>query len=351
MAITAQMVKELREKTGVGMMDCKTALNETNGDMEAAVDWLRTKGLAKAAKKAGRVAVEGLVGVASSDNRAAMIELNSETDFVARNDQFQSLVKAVTEAALKTDGAVESVLRAPMSGGATVESAITSAVSTIGENMTLRRSAVLSVDQGVVASYVHAAMSPGLGKIGVLVGLKSPGDKARLTALGRQVAMHIAAASPLAVDQGVVASYVHAAMSPGLGKIGVLVGLKSSGDQAKLTALGRQVAMHIAAASPLAVDEKRIDPQTIARERAIFAEQAKESGKPEAIIEKMVEGRLRKFYEESTLLKQAFVIDTERTVETVLKDAAKDLGGAVTVTDFVVFRLGEGAQREEQEAA
>ena len=158
MAITAQMVKELREKTGVGMMDCKTALNETNGDMEAAIDWLRTKGLAKAAKKAGRVAVEGLVGVAGSGNRAAMIELNSETDFVARNEQFQSLVKAVTEAALKTDGAVESVLRAPISGSATVESAITDAVSTIGENMTLRRSAVLSVDQGVVASYVHAAM-------------------------------------------------------------------------------------------------------------------------------------------------------------------------------------------------
>jgi elongation factor Ts len=297
MAITAQMVKELREKTGAGMMDCKTALTETNGDMEAAIDWLRAKGLSKAAKKAGRVAVEGLVGVAGSGNRAAMIELNSETDFVARNEQFQSLVKTVTEAALKTDGHVESVLRAPMSGGGTVESAITNAVSTIGENMTLRRSAVLSVDQGVVASYVHAAMSPGLGKIGVLVGLKS------------------------------------------------------AGDNAKLTALGRQVAMHIAAASPLAVDEKRIDPQTIARERAIFAEQAKESGKPEAIIEKMVDGRMRKFYEESTLLKQAFVIDTERTVETVLKDAAKDLGGAVVVTDFVVFRLGEGAQREEQEAA
>ena len=271
--ITAQMVKELREKTGAGMMDCKTALTETNGDMEAAIDWLRAKGLSKAAKKAGRVAVEGLVGVAGSGNRAAMIELNSETDFVARNEQFQSLVKAVTEAALKTDGDVESVLRAPMSGGGTVESAITNAVSTIGENMTLRRSAVLSVDQGVVASYVHAAMSPGLGKIGVLVAVKS------------------------------------------------------SGDQTKLSVLGRQVAMHIAAASPLAVDEKRIDPQTIARERAIFAEQAKESGKPEAIIEKMVEGRLRKFYEESTLLKQAFVIDTERTVETVLKDAAKDLGG------------------------
>ena len=216
---------------------------------------------------------------------------------MARNDQFQSLVKSVTEAALKTDGDVESVLRAQMSGGTTVESAITNAVSTIGENMTLRRSAVLSVDQGVVASYVHAAISPGLGKIGVLVGLRS------------------------------------------------------SGDKAKLNALGRQVAMHIAAASPIAVDAERIDPQIIARERAIFAEQAKESGKPEAIIEKMVEGRLRKFYEESTLLKQAFVIDTDRTVETVLKEAAKDLGGTVTVTDFVVFRLGEGVQREEADAA
>ena len=297
MSITAQMVKELREKTGVGMMDCKTALNETNGDMEAAVDWLRTKGLAKAAKKAGRVAAEGLVGVAGSGNRAAMVELNSETDFVARNDQFQSLVRSVTEAALKTDGAVESVLKAPIAGGKTVESAVTDAVSTIGENMTLRRSAVLSVDQGVVASYVHAAMAPGLGKIGVLVGLKS------------------------------------------------------SGDQAKLTSLGRQVAMHIAAASPLAVDEKRIDPQTIARERAIFAEQAKESGKPANIIEKMVDGRMRKFFEESTLLKQAFIIDTEKTVEAVLAEAAKDVGGPVTVTDFVVFRLGEGVQREEQEAA
>ena len=296
MAITAQMVKDLREKTGVGMMDCKAALNETNGDMEAAVDWLRTKGLAKAAKKAGRVAVEGLVAVAGSGSRAAMIELNSETDFVARNDQFQALAKSIAEAALKTDGGVEAVLKAPINGGSTVEAAITAAVAKIGENMTLRRSAVLSVDQGVVASYVHAAIAPGLGKIGVLVGLKSPGDKA------------------------------------------------------KVTALGRQVAMHIAAASPLAVDAERIDPQTIARERAIFAEQAKESGKPANIIDKMVEGRLRKFYEEATLLKQAFVIDSERTVETVLKDAAKDLGGAVTVTDFIVFRLGEGVEREAEAA-
>jgi elongation factor Ts len=293
MAITAQMVKELREKTGVGMMDCKAALAETGGDMEAAVDWLRAKGLAKAAKKAGRVAAEGLIGVAGSDGhgRAAMVELNSETDFVSRNDQFQGLVKLVAHAALKTDGALASVLAQHASGHVTVKDAITDAVATIGENMTLRRSAVLSVDQGVVASYVHAAVSPGLGKIGVIVGLKS------------------------------------------------------SGDKEKLAALGRQVAMHIAAASPLAVDADRIDPETLKRERAIFAEQARESGKPENIIEKMVEGRMRKFYEESVLLKQAFVMDTERTVESVLKGAARDVGGPVTVTDFVVFRLGEGIEK------
>jgi elongation factor Ts len=260
--------------------------------MEAAVDWLRTKGLAKAAKKAGRVAVEGLVGVAGGGDRAAMIELNSETDFVARNDQFQTLAKSVAEAALKTDGTVEAVLRAPLAKGETVESAITDAVATIGENMTLRRAASLSVDEGVVASYVHAAIGPGLGKIGVIVGLKSAGDKE------------------------------------------------------KLTALGRQIAMHIAAASPLAVDADRIDKETLARERAIFAEQARESGKPENIVEKMVEGRMRKFFEESTLLKQAFIMDSERTVETVLKDAAKEVGGPVSVTDFVTFRLGEGIQRE-----
>ncbi len=295
-AITAQMVKELREKTGVGMMDCKTALNETNGDLEAAVDWLRTKGLAKAAKKAGRVAVEGLVAVAGSGDRAAMIELNSETDFVARNEQFQALAKSIAEAALKTNGDVASVLQAPIAGGTTVEAAITAAIAKIGENMTLRRAAILSVEGGIVASYVHAAISAGLGKIGVIVGLKS------------------------------------------------------SGDRTKLMALGRQIAMHVAAASPLAVDSSRIDPETITRERAIFAEQARESGKPEAIIEKMVEGRLRKFYEESTLLKQSFVMDSDRTVETVLKDAEKDLGGAVTVTDFIVFRLGEGIQRDAEAA-
>lgn len=296
MAITAQMVKDLREKTGAGMMDCKAALQETGGDIEAAVDWLRTKGLAKAAKKSGRVAAEGLIAIAEGGKRAAMVELNSETDFVSRNDQFQALVRQVADAALATDGRLESVLAAKVSGGQSVESAITEAIATIGENMTLRRAAALAVGDGVVASYVHAAIAPGLGKIGVIVALESGGDKAKLAALGKQIAMHVAAASPLAVD----------------------------------------------------VD--RLDAQTVERERAVFAEQARESGKPEAIIGKMVEGRLRKFYEEAVLLKQQFIMDTERTVETVLKDAAKDVGGAVTVTDFVAFRLGEGIQREEEAA-
>ena len=297
MAISAQLVKELREKTGAGMMDCKTALQESGGELEPAIDWLRTKGLAKAAKKAGRVAAEGPIAVADGGNRAAMVELNSETDFVSRNEQFQSLVRSVAEAALSTDGQLGSVLAAGVPGGRTVESAVTDAVATIGENMALRRTAVLSVDQGVVASYIHAAIAPGLGKIGVLAGLSS------------------------------------------------------SGDRAKLGALGRQIAMHIAAASPLAVDVDRLDPEAVRRERAVFAEQARESGKPESIIDKMVDGRLRKFYEEAVLLKQVFVMDGERTVETVLRDAAKDIGGAVTVTDFVAFRLGEGIQRNETDEA
>jgi elongation factor Ts len=297
MAITAQMVKELREKTGAGMMDCKTALTETNGDMEAAVDWLRTKGLAKAAKKAGRIAAEGLIAVAEADKRAAIVELNSETDFVSRNEQFQALARSIAGAALKTDGRLDSVLKAKLSNGKTVENAVTDAVATIGENMTLRRSAVLSVDEGAVGTYIHGAIAPGLGKIGVLVALKS------------------------------------------------------SGQAGSLGALGRQIAMHVAAASPLAVDVDRLDPQVVARERSVFAEQARESGKPEAIIAKMVEGRVRKFYEEAVLPKQAFVMDPERTVETVLRDAAKDVGGPVTVTDFVAFRLGEGIQRNETDEA
>ncbi len=298
MAITAQMVKELRDKTGVGMMDCKAALQENDGDIEAAVDWLRTKGLAKAAKKAGRVAAEGLIGVADGDGKAAIVELNAETDFVARNDQFQALGSAIASAALETDGSLASVLAAELPGaGKTVEAAITDAIATIGENMSLRRSDVLSVETGIVASYVHSAVAPGLGKIGIIVGLESAGDKAKLAELGRQVAMHIAAAAPLAVDVG------------------------------------------------------DLDSQTVERERAVFAEQARESGKPENIIEKMVEGRLRKFYEESVLLKQTFVIDGENTVEAVLKSAEADIGAPVSIAGFVAYRLGEGIEREESDFA
>jgi elongation factor Ts len=297
MAITAQMVKELREKTGVGMMDCKTALQETNGDIEAAVDWLRSRGLAKAAKKAGRVAAEGLIAVAEGESRAAIVELNSETDFVARNERFQQLASSIATVALGTDGSLPDVLAAKRDGSGTVEDAITAAVATIGENMTLRRSAVLSVSQGVVATYVHAAVAPGLGKIGVLVGMES------------------------------------------------------SGDKQKLAALGRQVAMHIAAANPLAVDADGLDAETVARERAVFAEQSRQSGKPEAIIEKMVDGRMRKFYEESVLLKQVFVIDGERSVEAAVKAAEADVGAPIKVTDFVVYRIGEGVEREDGDFA
>jgi elongation factor Ts len=298
MAITAQMVKELREKTGVGMMDCKAALQENDGHIEAAIDWLRTKGLAKAAKKAGRVAAEGLIGVADGDGKAAIVELNAETDFVARNDQFQALGSAIAAAALGTEGSLEAVASAELAGtGKSVETAITDAISTIGENMALRRSDVLSVEPGVIASYVHSAVAPGLGKIGILVALESAGDKAKLSALGRQVAMHIAAASPLAVDVG------------------------------------------------------DLNAETVNRERSVFAEQARESGKPENIIEKMVEGRLRKFYEESVLLKQTFVIDGENTVEAALKSAEADIGAPVRIAGFIAYRLGEGIAREESDFA
>jgi len=296
MSITAAMVKELREKSGAGMMDCKTALNESGGDMEAAVDWLRTKGLAKAAKKAGRVAAEGLVGVAADGAKAAVVELNSETDFVARNEGFQELVAKVTKIAVGTDGTVEALAAADLDGKP-VSEAITDAIATIGENMTLRRSAVLSVNEGVVSTYVH-------GKV---------------------------------VD--------------GLGKIGVLVALDSSGDKDKLNALGRQIAMHVAATSPLALNTEALDPAVVEREKAVFSEQARESGKPENIIEKMVEGRLRKFYEEVTLVKQAFVINPDQTVEQAVEALAKELGTDVKLSGFVRFALGEGIEKEEQDFA
>ncbi len=297
MTITAGMVKELREKTGVGMMDCKNALAETGGDMEAAVDWLRAKGLAKAAKKAGRVAAEGLIGVAAAGGKAAMVEVNSETDFVARNADFQALVTGIAEAALSSDGSLQAIAAAKLKDGTSVEDALKAAIATIGENMTLRRAAMISVEPGTVASYVHNAVAPGLGKIGVIVGLESAGDKD------------------------------------------------------KLAAIGRQIAMHIAAASPLAVREEEVDPVVVARERAVFTEQAKESGKPEAIVAKMVEGRIRKFYEEVVLLAQNFVVDTEKTVDAAVKAAEADVGAPIKVTEFVIFRLGEGVEKAESDFA
>lgn len=296
MSITAAMVKELREKSGAGMMDCKTALNESGGDMEAAVDWLRTKGLAKAAKKAGRVAAEGLVGVATDGTKAAVIELNSETDFVARNEGFQELVAKVAKVATSTDGSVEALAAADLDGKS-VADAITDAIATIGENMTLRRSALLAVNEGVVSTYVH-------GKV-----------------------------------------------AEGLGKIGVLVALESSADAAKLDGLGRQIAMHVAATSPLALNTEELDPTVVEREKAVFSEQARESGKPDNIIEKMVEGRLRKFYEEVTLVKQAFVINPDQTVEQAVEALAKELGTEVKLTGFVRLALGEGIEKEEQDFA
>ena len=298
MTISASMVKDLREKTGAGMMDCKAALTETSGDVEAAVDWLRTKGLAKAAKKAGRVAAEGLVGVAAGNGKAVVVELNSETDFVARNAEFQQLVASVAQAALGTEGTLEAVSAAAHpTSGKSVADTITEAVATIGENMNLRRVANITVSDGVVATYVHSATAPGLGKIGVLVGLESTGDKE------------------------------------------------------KLMALGRQVAMHIAATNPLAVSAEELDPAVVARERAVYAEQARESGKPEAIIEKMVEGRVRKFYEEVVLLSQGFVINPDLTVEKALKAAEADVGAPIKLTAFAVFRLGEGVEKEETDFA
>ena len=300
MAITSQLVKELREATGVGMMDCKKALVETDGDMEAAIDWLRSRGLAKAAKKADRVAAEGLIAVASAGNKAAVIELNSETDFVARNEEFQTLVRTVSEVALTTDGSLEAVKAADFPGtGRTVEGEVTEAIAKIGENMTLRRADAMSVESGVIGTYVHSAVAPNLGKIGILVGLSSTGDTAVLENLGRQIAMHVAAASP----------------------------------------------------SPLAVTQDELPADVVEHERAIFKEQAIQSGKPAEIAEKMVEGRMRKYYEEVCLLAQTFVIDGETKISDVLKAAEKDAGAPIEVTGFRRFVLGEGVEKKETDFA
>ncbi|KQZ54933.1 elongation factor Ts [Rhizobium sp. Root149] len=296
--ITAAMVKELREKSGAGMMDCKKALAETNGDMEAAIDWLRAKGIAKADKKSGRTAAEGLVGIASAGTSAVVVEVNSETDFVARNDAFQDLVRGVASVALTTDGSVEAVSAATYPAtGKSVTDTIKDAIATIGENMTLRRSAKLSVEDGVVATYIHNAAADSLGKLGVLVALKSTGNKDVLTAIGRQVAMHVAATNPLAVRA------------------------------------------------------EEVDAAVAERERNVFIEQSRASGKPDAIIEKMVEGRMRKFFEEVALLSQAFVINPDLTVAAALKEAEKDAGAPIEVTGIVRLLLGEGVEKEETDFA
>jgi elongation factor Ts len=289
--ITAGMVKELRDKTGAGMMDCKAALNETAGDVEGAVDWLRKKGLAKAAKKAGRVAAEGLIGVALTPNKGVVVEVNSETDFVARNDLFQGLVKMIANVALDAGTDVGKILAAPI-GDRTVADAINETIAKIGENMTLRRAAALSVGKGVVASYVHSSVTDGLGRIGVLVALESPGK----------------------TDE--------------------------------LKAFGRLVAMHIAAANPLAVDPSGLDPAVIVREKGVLA--AKAEGKPANVVEKIVESGLRTFYKEVCLLEQGYAIEEgKKSVAQAIKETEGKVGGPIKVTGFVRFALGEGIDRPE----
>jgi elongation factor Ts len=284
--ITAALVKELRETTGAGMMDCKRALAETGGDLEGAVDWLRKKGIAAAAKKSGRVAAEGLIGIASAPGRAAMVEVNAETDFVARNETFQAFVEAVAATALAVGDDLEAIKAAPYPNGTrTVGEELTQLIATIGENMSLRRARVLSVPRGVVASYVHSVVRPGLGKIGVLVAIEGESEFDALQALGRQVGMHIAHARPEALD----------------------------------------------------IDG--VDPAALEREKAVLTEQARASGKPDAIIAKMVEGRIRKYYEEVVLLEQVWVHDNESRVRAILKKAGCQLAG------FARFQLGEGIEK------
>ena len=295
--ITAALVKELRDKSGVGMMDCKKALTENGGDIEASIDWLRAKGLSKAAKKADRVAAEGLIAVAVTSNGAGMagavVELNAETDFVARNELFQNAARKAAKAALKTLGAVEEVIAAQTDDGEVVGDLITGLIATIGENMVLRRAARFEVSQGAIAAYVHN---------------KAEG----------------------ATD---------------LGRMGVLVAIEGAGDQAVLQELGRKIGMHVAATNPMSLSADDLDPAAIERERAIFAEQAAQSGKPPAVVEKMVEGRIRKFLEEVVLLKQAFVMNPDQTVEQLVADTAKQLGSSVAVKGFVRLALGEGVEK------
>ena len=293
--ITAALVKDLREKTGAGMMDCKAALEANGGDVEAAIDWLRTKGLAKAAKKSGRVAAEGLVAVAVKGNRGVVVEVNSETDFVARNEEFQALVRTVADVALEKKADVEALLGTHYPGGGTVQEAISNAIATIGENMSLRRAAELHVADGVVGQYIHNSIAPGVGKIGVIVALESTGSASELAALGRQVAMHIAAASPLALD--------------------------GSG----------------------------LDQAVVAREKAVLAE--KNAGKPAHVLEKIIESGLKSYYKEVCLLDQVFVHDGAKSVAQAIKEAEGRVGAPVSVKGFFRYALGEGIEKQESDFA
>ncbi|HSI39795.1 MAG TPA: translation elongation factor Ts [Xanthobacteraceae bacterium] len=295
--ITAGMVKELREKTGAGMMDCKAALSEVAGDIEAAIDWLRKKGLAKAAKKAGRVAAEGLIGLQTAGTAGVVVEVNSETDFVARNTQFQSLVRGIAQVALSVGDDVETIKAAEFPGGGTVAETIASTVATIGEHMNLRRAKRLSVSSGVVGAYLHSAAGEGVGKIGVLVALES------------------------------------------------------TGKTDELVALGRAVAMHVAATNPQAVDAAGIDADTIARERGVLAEKAKASGKPDNVVEKIVESGLKTFFKEVTLLDQPYVHEASKTVAQALKESEGKVGAPIKITGFVRFALGEGVEKQESDFA
>ncbi|MGC2775917.1 MAG: translation elongation factor Ts [Bradyrhizobium sp.] len=294
--ITAAMVKDLRESTGAGMMDCKAALTETGGDMQAAQDWLRKKGLSKAAKKAGRVAAEGLIGALTSGKKGVVVEVNSETDFVARNEHFQGLVKIIAQVALDVGSDVEKIKAAKV-GSITVEAAVADSIATIGENQTLRRAASLEVSEGVVSSYVHGAVIEGAGKLGVIVALES------------------------------------------------------AGKTDELAVLGRQLAMHVAAANPQAIDAAGLDPELVKREKDVLADKYRQQGKPENVIEKIVESGLKTYYKEVTLLEQAFIHDSGKSVAQALKEAEGKVGGPIKVAGFVRYALGEGIEKEETDFA
>jgi len=294
--ITAAMVKDLRESTGAGMMDCKAALTETAGDMQAAQDWLRKKGLSKAAKKAGRVAAEGLIGAVTAATKGVLVEVNSETDFVARNGQFQGLVKMIAQVALDVGPDVEKI-RAAKIGNVTVETAIADAIATIGENMTLRRAASLEVGKGVVSSYVHNSVIEGAGKMGVIVALES------------------------------------------------------TGKTDELAHLGRQLAMHVAAANPLALDPAGLDPEFIKREKDVLADKYRQQGKPENVIEKIVESGLKTYYKEVCLLEQAFIHDSGKSVAQAIKEAEGKIGAPLKIAGFVRYALGEGIEKQESDFA